>query len=185
MKRSVARSPYLWAILAVCAVVTVAWVGRENYQPVITGAEAPDFTYPGLDGAPVSLSDYRGKVVLVNVWATWCPPCIEEMPSMQRLYSEIDSEDFEILAVSVDGRLGEPAPDGRIGGDISAFVDEFGLTFTVLHNPLGDIQRTYQSTGVPESYLIGPDGVIVKKVAGPTQWDADVNKELIGRLLGR
>ena len=151
MKRSFVRSPYLWAIVGVVAVVTVAWVGRESYRPVITGSIAPDFTVFALDGSEVNLSDYSGdKVVLVNVWATWCPPCVVEMPAMQRLYESLD---------------------------------ELGLTFPILHNPSGDIQLLYQTTGVPESFVIGKDGLIYKKVAGPTEWDATVNEELIRRLL--
>ena len=183
MKRSFARSPYLWAALGVVAVVTVAWVGRENYQPVTTGANAPEFTVRHLDGSPASLSDYRGKVVLVNVWATWCPPCVDEMPSLQRLYDAFDDEDFVVLAVSVDSAPGEVNSTGREGGDIGAFAERFGLTFPILHNPGAEIQRIYQTTGVPESFVIGRDGVIYKKVAGPTEWDAPANQELVRRLL--
>jgi thiol-disulfide isomerase/thioredoxin len=66
------------------------------------GRPAPDFKFPGLDGKMVSLSDYRGKVVLVNIWASWCPPCVDEMPSTEKLYNELKGENFEILAVSID-----------------------------------------------------------------------------------
>ena len=184
MKRSFFRSPYLWAIIVVTTVVTVAWVGRENYQPVITGSVAPEFTVSSVDGEVVKLSDFVGsKVLLVNVWATWCPPCVVEMPSMQRLYESIDDEDFLVLAVSVDAPFGEVDVAGRPGGDLAAFAEELGLTFPILHNPSGDIQPLYQTTGVPESFVIGKDGVIYKKVAGPTEWDAATNEELIRRLL--
>jgi cytochrome c biogenesis protein CcmG, thiol:disulfide interchange protein DsbE len=74
-------------------------------------------------------------------------------------------------------------PSGRPGGDLGAFADEYGLTFPILHDPAGDIQRTYQTTGVPETFLIGKDGIIYKKVAGGTHWDADVNMGLVRRLL--
>jgi len=137
-----------------------------------------------IDGTSENLSDYRGKVLLLNVWATWCPPCKEEMPSMQRLYEELDDPEFEILAVSIDAPRGEEDALGRPGGDLGAFAEEYGLTFPILHDPDGSIQRTYQTTGVPETFIIGRDGVIYKKVAGPTDWDAQVNQELIRRLLG-
>lgn len=184
MKRSFVRSPYLWAIVGVATVVVVAWIGRENYQPVITGSDAPNFTVTNLAGQDVNLSDYVGsKVVLVNVWATWCGPCLVEMPSMQRLYQAMDGEDFEILAVSIDAPAGQFDLFGRAGGDLAGFSEELGLTFPILHNPSGDIQQLYQTTGVPESFVIGKDGVIYKKVAGETEWDATENEELIRRLL--
>ena len=183
MKRTFVRSPYLWTLIAAVAVVSAAWIGRESYRPVITGSVAPDFRIAALGGGETNLSDYEGQVVLVNVWATWCAPCLQEMPSMQRLYEAFPGEDFEILAVSVDATLGETDAFGRAGGDLAAFAKELGLTFPILHNPSGDIQKLYQTTGVPESFLISRDGVIVKKVAGPTEWDAIENEELVRRLL--
>lgn len=185
MKRSFVRSPYLWAIVAVLTVVAVAWAGRESYRPVMAGSEAPEFSYPSLDRGEISLSDFRGeKVVLMNVWATWCGPCVVEMPSMQRLYEAFEGEDFEILAVSVDAPSGEADQFGNRGGDLRDFTEELGLTFPILHDPAGSIRRLYQTTGVPESFVIGKDGLIYKKVAGPTEWDATQNEELIRRLLG-
>lgn len=184
MKRSFLRSPYLWAIVAVAVVVAGAWVGRESYRPVITGTSAPNFTYGSLDRGTVSLSDFRDReVLLVNVWATWCGPCVVEMPSMQRLYEALEGEDFEILAVSVDAPSGELDEFGRPGGDLRAFTEELGLTFPILHDPAGSINQLYQTTGVPESFVVGKDGIIYKKVAGPTAWDAAENEELIRRLL--
>jgi cytochrome c biogenesis protein CcmG/thiol:disulfide interchange protein DsbE len=182
MKRLI-RSPYFWSMVAVASVVTAAWIGRERYRPVLAGAAAPDFTVTSMAGQDVSLSDYRDRVVLLNVWATWCLPCREEMPSMERLYQAIEHEDFVILAVSIDAPIGQTDAAGRPGGDLREFAKEYGLTFPILHNPSGDIQRTYQTTGVPESFLIGRDGLIIRKVAGPTEWDLPVNQELVRRLL--
>jgi peroxiredoxin len=183
MKRKPHKSPYFWAIVAAATVVAAAWVGRERYKAIAMGSAAPDFGAMDLEGNPVRLADYRGKVVLVNIWATWCPPCREEMPSMQRLYETVASPDFEILAVSIDARAGENDAFGRPGGDLRAFAEEMGLTFTILHDPPGRIQQTYQTTGVPETFLVGRDGRIYKKVAGGTAWDAPVNLELVRRLL--
>ena len=178
------RSPYLWAIVGLAVVVAFAWVGRENYQPVLPGSVAPDFLVVDMAGDEVALSDYLGgKVLLVNVWATWCGPCVVEMPSMQRLYEALDGEDFEILAISVDALFGQRDIGGRAGGNLADFTTSLGLTFPILHNPSGNIQSIYQTTGVPESFLIGKDGIIYKKVAGETTWDAPENEELIRRLL--
>ena len=104
---------------------------------------------------------------------------------MQRLYEALDGENFEILAVSVDVSLGETDASGNLGGDLAVFAAEYGLTFQILHDPSGEIQRTYQMTGVPESFVIGMDGLIYKKVAGSTAWDLPVNEELVRRLLNR
>ena len=184
MKRKPYQSPYFWALVAAVTVVVVAWVGRERYRPITTGTPAPDFTALDMQGREARLSDYRGKVVLLNVWATWCPPCREEMPSMQRLFEALAGTDFVILAVSIDAREGEKDPFGRDGGDLAAFAKEMGLTFTILHDAEGRIQGTYQTTGVPETFLIGRDGLIYKKVAGGTAWDAPENQQLVRRLLG-
>lgn len=184
MKRKPYKSPYFWAVVTAVAVVTAAWVGRERYQPILTGSEAPDFAATDMSGQPVRLADYEGRVVLLNIWATWCAPCLEEMPSMQRLYEDLSDTDFEILAVSIDAEVGERDAAGRPGGDLQAFADKLGLTFTILHDPSGKIQQIYQTTGVPETFVIGRDGMIYKKVAGGTDWAAPVNQELVRRLLG-
>ena len=103
---------------------------------------------------------------------------------MQRLAERLEGTDFEIVAVSIDAaREGEVGWGGNIGGDVEAFVEEYGLTFEVLLDPSGAIADTYQTTGLPESFLIGRDGVIYKKVAGGTIWDDDRYVEQIRRLL--
>ena len=111
------------------------------------------------------------------------PPCRAEMPSMERLYQEIGGDGFEIMAVSIDAERGRFDMLGYRGGDIRAFADSLELTFPILHNPSGGIQRLYRTAGVPESFLIGRDGMIYKIVAGETEWDAPEYKELIRRLL--
>jgi peroxiredoxin len=132
-----------------------------NQAPVRVGLPAPDFTFPGLDGKKVSLFDYRGKVVFVNIWATWCPPCVEEMPSMQKLYQKLKGENFEILAVSID------AQGTRV---VAPFMQKYKLTFPALMDSMGTIKRIYKTTGVPESYIIDKDGILAKKVIGPLDW---------------
>lgn len=183
-RRRRSNLPYVAALLLMGGVVAAAWLARDTNRPVIAGEPAPDFTASALDGTPVSLEELRGKVVLLNVWATWCPPCRYEMPSMQRLQESIPDEDFVVVAVSVDaGEPGERDRFGRVAGDVEGYIDENGYTFTVWHNPSGSIQQAYQTTGVPESFLIGRDGVIYKKVAGPTEWDAPEYQKMVERLL--
>ena len=179
----VSNRPYAYALVGGALLVVVAWMNQDRIQPVTAGTLAPDFEVENLDGGLARLSDHRGEVVLVNIWATWCPPCRDEMPSMERLYQEFAKEEFEIMAVSIEAELGFLDEFGQVGGNIEAFADSLGLTFPMLHNPSGDIQRLYRTRGVPESFLIGRDGVIYKKVVYETEWDAPGHTELIQRLL--
>jgi peroxiredoxin len=185
MKR-ILRSPYLWLIVAIVTVVGYAYTARDRYRAaaILAGSQAPDFAFPSLKQGLVRLADLEDHVVLVNIWATWCEPCREEMPSLQRLYDEFEGEDFEILAVSVDAPEGTvDESNGYAGGDLAAFAHEYRLSFPILHDASGRIRQTYQTTGVPESFVIARGGLIYKKVTGATEWDLPVNQELIRRLL--
>jgi peroxiredoxin len=125
------------------------------------GLEVPNFAFPDINGKQISLSDHRGKVVLVNVWATWCPPCRQEMPSMQRLYEKFKGENFEILAVSIDS-------EGREA--VAPFMQKMHLTFPALLDPGETIRPLYGITGVPESFLVDKRGVLLEKIVGPMNW---------------
>ena len=184
-RQPASRRPYLVALAIGVGIVAGAWLARGRVPPVVSGYPAPDFEVVDADGEPVTLGTYEGKVVLLNVWATWCGPCREEMPSMQRLYDSFSREDFEIAAISIDAPVGDSDSAGNPGGDPIAFALALDLTFPILLNPSGDIQRTYRTTGVPESFLIGADGIIYKKVAGSTAWDSETNVGLVRRLLER
>ena len=171
------------AVLVAAGVLVAVWVARQRDRPVAAGFRAPDFAVTDEQGETVTMATYAGKVVLLNVWATWCGPCREEMPSMQRLYDRFSREDFEIAAISVDALPDRTDDQGNPGGDPLAFARELGLTFPVLLDPSGKIQRTYRASKVPESFLIGRDGVIYKKVAGSTDWNSPTNVELVRRLV--
>jgi len=175
----------LYAAVAVAAglVVLMAWVNQDRLNPAVVGGPAPDFSTYDLQGVPNTLDDYRGKVVLLNIWATWCTPCKEEMPSMQRLHEQILDEDFQVLAVSIDRPPGDHDQTNPLDGKLRAFADSLGLTFTILHDPSGEISETYQTTGVPESFVVDREGIILKKISGPMAWDAPQNVQFIQRLL--
>jgi cytochrome c biogenesis protein CcmG, thiol:disulfide interchange protein DsbE len=152
------------------------FLGDEIF-PVTVGSRAPDFAAATLDATPQPRTlarDYKGKVVLVNIWATWCAPCRHEMPSMQALYEDFAPRGFEIVAVSVD--------DAGAEQKVRDFAKEFGLTFDILHDPSGSIQQVYQTTGVPENFLIAADGTIRKK-AYAQDWNSETNRALIAQLL--
>ena len=125
------------------------------------GVPAPNFSLPGLDGKNVSLANFKGKVVLLNIWATWCAPCVAEMPSMEKLYQELKGKDFELLAISVDESGAEA---------VKPFVEKYKLGFPVLLDTNGEIKNLYQATGIPESFIIDKGGMIVEKIIGPRDW---------------
>ena len=167
----------LGGIMAVLTGVVVASSRVRAPEAVEVGSRAPDFQAKTVDGTAQvkGLGDYRGRLVLLNVWATWCEPCQREMPSIERLYRELGPRGLKVVAVSID--------DGGAQADIREFVKEHGLTFDILHDPTGGIMRAYQMIGVPQSFLIGPDGTIQKK-AFETDWYAEENRYLVARLLG-
>jgi cytochrome c biogenesis protein CcmG, thiol:disulfide interchange protein DsbE len=149
---------------------------RPQIDLVGVGSRAPAFDAKNLlSGHPATFDDYRGTVVLLNVWATWCEPCRVEMPSLERLYRRLGGKDFKVVAVSIDQE-----------GDsvVLAFARSLGLTFDILHDQSGAIHQVYQTTGVPESFVINREGVIIKKVIGASEWDGPVNEALIRRLVG-
>jgi thiol-disulfide isomerase/thioredoxin len=153
----------------------LVWLGPD-VEAVAVGTRAPDYRVYHLGtGDSISLRQhYRGHVTLVNIWATWCGPCKDEMPSMQRLYDSLGPRGFRIAAVSVD----EAGPEV-----VRAFARDLGLTFDILHDRSGAIQQVYQTTGVPESFLLDRDGVIMKRVIGAHDWASPVNVALVARLL--
>lgn len=158
-------------------VFVAALVIRLMPEIALVGIDSPAPEFHAIDlrtGRPARLADYRGKVVLLNLWATWCQPCRIEMPAMERLSRRFTGTDFHVVAVSVD------KDDSTV---VDAFAKELGLTFDILHDRSGKIQDLYQTTGVPESFVIDRQGVIVKKVIGAVEWDSPVNDVLIRRLL--
>ena len=128
------------------------------------GFPAPEFALPDLAGQVHRLSDFRGKVVFLNVWATWCPPCRMEMPAMESLYRRLKGRDFIMLAVSQD-------EDGLKA--VRPFVEEHRLTFPVLLAPTGSVSSHYGVTGYPETFVIDRDGKVIEHVIGPESWESD------------
>lgn len=135
------------------------------------GAEAPDFELNTLEGETVKLSDYRGKKVILNFWATWCPPCKAEMPHMQKFYEENKDKGVEILAVNLTNM------DKGVE-EVKTFVKENGLTFPIPLDEEGNAGTTYQAFTIPTSYILDENGVITKKIVGPM--DENMMKELTG-----
>lgn len=143
-------------------------------DPIERGSTAPGFTLPNLDGGPnVSLASLRGRVVLINFWATWCEPCKKEMPAMERLYQAHRERGFELLAISV----------GEAADVVRPFRDQLGFTFPVLLDREKRVAQSYQTFRFPESYLVGRDGRVVERYVGPREWDHEAYVDRVGRLL--
>jgi len=187
-KQTMAFVPFaLFSILlvAVSIVVTVDIVNRSEIKPQsqtevkrnpMEGELAPDFSLPNLSGKPVSLSSLRGKIVFLNVWATWCAPCREEMPSMERLYKKLKGKNFEMLAVSID----------KTGKELVVpFKEELGLTFPILLDPDSKMANAYKTTGVPETFIISQNGVVLHHVIGPTTWDRKIVVKLLKMYISK
>ncbi|ANU10315.1 cytochrome c biogenesis protein [Planococcus antarcticus DSM 14505] len=125
------------------------------------GEKAPDFQLTALDGQEVTLSDYQGQKVLLNFWATWCPPCRAEMPHMQTYFDE-HAEDENVVILSVNLTTEDKGLE-----EIEEFVEEFGLEFAIPMDEKGDVGATYQAVSIPTSYMIDTEGRIQNKVVGP------------------
>ena len=134
----------------------------------------PDFTLPTLGGGSITLSDLKGKVVLINFWTTWCPPCRKEMPSLERLYRHFKYGDFTLLAVDI---MENPET-------VKTFAREYNLSFPILLDKEGDVSAKYAANAIPTTYIIDKEGKAVGKAIGPRKWDGDHAKDLIDELLG-
>ena len=146
---------------------------NDNRSKPQVGFYAPDFTLESVNGKVYKLSDFRNKVVFVNVWATWCPPCKQEVPSMVKLYNKLSAKGLVILAISEDN-------------DVSAlkkFIQEYNVPFIVLRDTDKKVYNLYKATGVPETHLISKNGIIEKSWIGPFEWTSGEVVNKVKRLM--
>jgi len=141
-----------------------------------TRMEAPDFTLEKLGGGSGSLADYRGKVVVLHFWATWCVPCRHEMPSMEKVWLKYRRKGLIILGVSAN------RGNQRLVRD---YVRKTGVTFPILLDPEGTVRNMYEVTGFPFTYIIGKDGKFIGKKIGETDWSSPALAEFLERLLSK
>ncbi len=134
---------------------------ERNGDGLRPGTAVPDFRLPSLAGGATDLGSLRGRVVLVNFWATWCPPCVEEMPSLERLHRTLGPEGLVVVGISEDA-------DEKAARD---FAERLGLTFPILRDPEAQTAAAYRATGYPETFVIGRDGTLLRTFVGPAEWD--------------
>ena len=140
----------------------------------IKRADAPDVMLKALDGQNHSLTQHAGKLVLVNFWATWCQPCIREMPSMERLYAKYKPSGLEIVAISLDQGNEQEVRD---------FVARLKLTFPIVLDPEHKAKALYKVRGLPTTYLVDRKGQVAGYGVGPREWDSEAAFTLVGHLL--
>ena len=134
---------------------------------------AADFTLPDVEGRQVTLHHYRGKVIFLNFWATWCIPCREEMPAMEQLHREFQPQGLAVLALNL-----KESPD-----QVKAFFDQHRLSFTALLDESGSVFRDYQVMGLPTTYLIDREETLLARGVGGRDWTRTEGKDLIRALL--
>lgn len=149
-------------LLGVATALTLSISSCNKDPGPQVGMPAPDFALPDLEGNVHRLGDFRGQVVVLNFWATWCPPCIDEMPSLEKLHQAFAERGVAVLAVSVDERF----------SDVPKFVGKLGLTFSILYDEGKKTSRKYQTFKYPETYILDREGRLKSKVVGPRDWAA-------------
>lgn len=175
-----ASTKALFTIGTVLLVGGVIGIGLATPAPedgrVTSGTDAPDFSAVTLDqpAATRTLADYEGDVVLLNIWATWCRPCVEEMPTMQAVWESYADRGFRVVAVSVDDAGAEDL--------IREFRDQHGLTFEILHDPAWATFDAYEINGVPATFLIDREGTI-RLTRFAADWTSAENRSEIEKLL--
>lgn len=185
---SLVKDPIRWSATVLGVVVLGAiWIAVSQVPASATtggaipspreGFLAPDFTLETLQGETVTLSDLRGKAVVVNLWASWCPPCRAEMPALQAAYEADRDRGLEILAVDMTYQDTEQ--------DALRFIQEFGLTFPIALDRDGTVARQYLLRALPSTFFVGPDGVITKVVIGGPMSEATIRtnvRDMLDRL---
>lgn len=161
--------------LALVLLAAAAGCSADAARPATPGNPAPAFAAPTLDGDTISLASLQGSPVLLNVWATWCPPCRAELPALQKLQDDFAGEGLRVVAVSIDGRAAV--------ADVRQFAEDMGLRMMILHDPDENITQSFRLTGVPHTFLIAPDGTIAQKWVGEIDAGSEAIRAPVRRLL--
>lgn len=165
------RAHLILAILALMPLCSPA--PSLGAQPPEVGQAAPALALPDLKGGRQRLEDYRGRLVLVNFWGTWCPPCLEELPALERLHQAMDGRPFTILAVDVN----QPGPD------VAIYAESLKLTLPVLLDEYSRAAKDWRIKVYPTTFLVDADGVMRRKELGPVDWDSPDIRERIEALM--
>lgn len=167
--QTIVRMTLAWLF---CLLVTIACsAGQEELERLSETRAAPNFTIEDMQSVTHSLADYQGKVLVVNFWATWCPPCVKEMPSLQRAWEQLRGEDIAVLAVNM----------GEQKQAIEDFIQKYPVELPILLDKDLEVADAWLVSGLPTTYVVNPDGDIVFQVIGEREWDdPDLLEEIRG-----
>jgi len=170
-------------LIFVLAVSAIYYLSQDKESTQVRqflkeGEKQIPFSLPDLKGKIINTSDIKGKVLFINFWATWCAPCKEEMPSMQRLYEKLNKKypnKFEMLAVNIDTT--------DVPEVVQLYALDLKLKFPILLDTSGEIKDKYKTTGVPETFLVDKNGIIKKIFIGAIDWDSPKNYKEIEKII--
>ena len=172
-----------WGVVAVIVLLLGAGLAfaahtmKDDLFPVDVGTTAPDFRAKVLGSTQTkTLADYKGQVVLLNVWATYCIPCQKEMPSLERLHKTYGDSGLKIVAVEIDPAVSDDS--------VKTYAKALGISFEILRDTTHKLEQVYQVTGYPETFIIGREGTIRRKWISSDDWSSQGNRALIAQLLG-
>jgi len=162
-------------MIPVCCLSLLLFACGQAPPVLNVGDQAPDFSLVDLQGETWTLSELKGQVVFINFWATWCPPCLEEMPSMQKLYTMLPSDKFKMLAVLNKDEM-----------DIAELVaKQRRITIPILNDSWNNVGPKYSLTGLPETFIVNKEGKLVEKFIGPVKWDAPQYYQMIMKYINQ
>ncbi len=158
-------------LLIIISLICISSVSAAQSLTRLSNPEmAPDFTLQDMDGVEHKLSDYKGQPVIVNFWATWCPPCRAEMPSMERAWNKLKDQGVAMLAINV----------GEDEDTIFTFLGDYPANFTILLDQTGTTSEAWPLRGLPTTFIISPDGRIIYQAIGGREWD---DEQLLQQIL--
>jgi len=167
---------FIFLIIILSGIAIAFFIVRHQYSPRITtvGSVAPDIELIDINKNTLKLSELKGSVVFINFWATWCESCIDELPSIERLFIHLSGNPkFKLITILYKDD----------GYSISSYMKENGYTFPVYLNPDGSAAKYFGITGVPETFIIDKKGILRKKIIGPADWDSPLAIEALQNLL--
>ncbi len=156
-------SAFLFVLLSVQSLIA------SELTPVDQSLDGLEFTLKDMDGNTHKLSDYKGKTLIINFWASWCPPCREEMPSMERAWQKIKNDNIVMLAINV----------GEDEDTIFTFLGDYPVSFTILMDSTGEVTEHWPIKGLPTTYVVSPEGKLVYRAIGGREWD---NNEILDQI---